>query len=310
MTFSVIKQQRLWWTFSGLLIIAGIAAMVISLSTFGSPLRLGLDFVGGTRLQYELECSPNNCGDQVIEAAKVRDILSDQGLGDSSIQVVENHGILIRSKTLNVDQRTKLEAALTEKIGKFNPAKTQIDTVGPTLGQELFKAGILALILSFSGISLYLSFRFQWDYALYAMVALAHDVLITIGIFAILGLFLPAEIDSLFVVAILTIIGFSVNDTVVIYDRIRENIAIYPEESFNEVVDISINQTMTRSINTTLTTLLPLTAIFIFGGETLKYFSLALIIGFTAGVYSSIFIASTLLAWGRRFESPKKALAE
>lgn len=155
-----------------------------------------------------------------------------------------------------------------------------------------------------------MSFRFQLDYALYALLALVHDVLVTVGVFAILGLFLPVEIDSLFVVAILTIIGFSVNDTVVIYDRIRENAAQYPEESFNDVVDISVNQTLTRSINTTLTTLLPLTAIFIFGGETLKYFALALIVGFLAGVYSSIFIASTLLAWGRRFTGPKKAIAD
>lgn len=139
---NVIKQQRLWWTLSLLLILAGIVAMIISFSQFGSPLRLGLDFVGGTRLQYELECSPN-CP-KPIDAATVREVLSQQNLGDSSIQVVDNYGILIRSKTLNVEQRTNLEAALTEKIGKFNQAKSQNDTVGPTIGRELFRSGILA----------------------------------------------------------------------------------------------------------------------------------------------------------------------
>jgi preprotein translocase subunit SecF len=141
--------------------------------------------------------------------------------------------------------------------------------------------------------------RFQFDYAFFAFVALFHDILITVGIFSILGLVQGVEIDSLFVVAILTIIGFSVNDTVVIYDRVREVIKLNPSEPISQVVDDAVNQTMGRSINTTLTVLLTLFSIFLFGGETLKYFALALIVGFTAGAYSSIFIASTLLAWWR-----------
>ncbi|MGH2413300.1 MAG: protein translocase subunit SecF, partial [Microcystaceae cyanobacterium] len=164
-------------------------------------------------------------------------------------------------------------------------------------------SGLLALIISFFGIIVYLSLRFQFDYAFWAIVALFHDVLVTAGVFAILGLVAGIEVDSLFLVALLTIIGFSVNDTVIIYDRIRENLVQHPELSLDETVDNAVNQTLTRSINTTLTVLLPLVAIFFFGGETLKYFALALIIGFTTGAYSSIFIASTLLAWWRNRQS-------
>jgi preprotein translocase subunit SecF len=171
--------------------------------------------------------------------------------------------------------------------------------VGPSVGQDLFRSGIIALIVSFIGIVVYMAFRFQLDYALFAIVALFHDIFITVGIFSILGLTLGTEVDSLFIVALLTITGFSVNDTVVIYDRIRETIKTNPERRFADVVDDAVNQTLTRSINTTLTVLLTLLALFLFGGETLKNFALALIIGFAAGAYSSIFIASTLLAWWR-----------
>ncbi|HEY9658841.1 MAG TPA: protein translocase subunit SecF, partial [Allocoleopsis sp.] len=155
--------------------------------------------------------------------------------------------------------------------------------------------------VSFVGIMVYLSFRFQLDYAVFAIIALLHDVLITVGIFAILGITLGIEVDSLFIVALLTIVGFSVNDTVVIYDRIRETLQLGSDRHIDDVVDDAVNQTLGRSINTTMTTLLPLVAIFLIGGETLKYFALSLIVGFVAGAYSSIFIASTLLAlWRER----------
>ena len=299
MKFSVIKKRSLWWTISVAIILSGLIAMVISWQQLGAPLRLSLDFVGGTRLQYELDCSkPANC-DKPIDIAAVREVMDAQELANSSIQVVGKNGISIRTKKLDVEARTKLEKALSEKIGAFDPQKNLNDTVGPTLGRQLFTSGLLALILSFAGILVYLTFRFQFDYAFFAFVALFHDVLITVGMFSILGLVQGVEVDSLFVVALLTIIGFSVNDTVVIYDRVREVISLNPDEPINQIVDDAVNQTMTRSLNTTLTVLLTLFSIFFFGGETLKYFALALIIGFTAGAYSSIFIASTLLAWWR-----------
>jgi preprotein translocase subunit SecF len=302
MKLNVIKQRSLWWTVSATIILAGIISMVISTATLRSPLRLGLDFVGGTRLQVELDCSkPGNC-DKPIDISAVREVMDAQGLANSSIQILgeKQQAVTIRTKTLDESKRTKLLTSLSEKIGAFDPKSLQIDTVGPTLGKQLFASGMLAIILSFAGILIYLTFRFQFDYAFFAFVALFHDVFITVGIFSILGLVPPyIEIDSLFVVAILTIIGFSVNDTVVIYDRVREVIKEHPNMHIDRVVDDAVNQTLTRSINTTLTVLLTLFAIFLFGGETLKYFALCLIIGFTAGAYSSIFIASSLLAWWR-----------
>jgi preprotein translocase subunit SecF len=301
MKLKVIKQRSLWWSISAAVILAGIISMVISTAMIGTPLRLGLDFVGGTRLQFELDCSkPGNC-DKPIDITAVRDVMAAQGLDNSSIQPLgeKQQALTIRTKTLGVEQRTQLQAALSEKIGDFNPQATQIDTVGPTLGRQLFASGLLALILSFAGILIYLTFRFQFDYSFFAFVALFHDVLIAVGFFSILGLVQRVEIDSLFVVALLTIIGFSVNDTVVIYDRVREVIKLHPEQHINQVVDDAVNQTLTRSINTTLSTLLTLVAIFLFATGSLKFFALALIVGFIAGAYSSIFIASSLLAWWR-----------
>ncbi|MGM3307403.1 protein translocase subunit SecF [Anabaena sp. WFMT] len=305
MKLSINKSRSLWWTISAAIILSGIISMVISWQTPGikAPLRPSLDFIGGTRLQLVRDCSlPNNC-DQPIDINAVREVAKEQGLGDSSIQLVsedgKDNGITIRTKNLETDQRTKLQNALSEKIGTFDPQKNQIDSVGPTLGRELFTSGILALVVSFVLITVYMTFRFQLDYAIFAIVALLHDILVTVGAFSILGLVAGKEVDSLFIVALLTITGFSVNDTVVIYDRIRETLKINPEKPIAEIVDDAVNQTLTRSINTTLTTLLTLTAIFLFGGETLHNFSLALIIGFIMGAYSSIFIASTLLTWWR-----------
>jgi preprotein translocase subunit SecF len=300
--FSVTKQRKWWWLLSSVIILSGITSMIISWTNpmIGSPLRRGLDFTGGSKLQYELDCSvANNC--KPIDIATVREVVKNQGITDAIIQVVgkDSTGLSVRTKDLKVDARTKLEAALVEKIGKFDPKKTQNDTVGPTLGKELFESGLLAIGLSFALILLYLTFRFKLDYAFFAFVALFHDVFITTGIFSILGLVNGTEIDSLFVVAILTIIGFSVNDTVVIYDRIREVISLNPDQPIDKIVDDSVNQTMSRSINTTFTVLLTLFAIFLFGGDTLKNFALCLIIGFTAGAYSSIFIATTLFGWWR-----------
>ncbi len=316
MKLSITKQRRLWWLISALSVLGGLLAMAISLTQYNAPLRPGLDFIGGTRLQLTLDCAASESCQEPIPSSQVREILTEQGLGDSSVQIIEDYTISIRSKTLPVEQRTALQQVLRETIGSFDPETIQIDTVGPTIGRELFVAGSLALIVAFFGIIVYLSIRFKFDYAFFAILALFHDVLITAGVFAILGLVAGVEVDSLFLVALLTITGFSVNDTVVIYDRVREvskqraaeladqkgeneSVEVTSALNMGAIVDDAVNQTLGRSINTTVTTLLPLVAIFIFGGETLKYFSLALIIGFILGAYSSIFLASTLLAWWR-----------
>ncbi|MBF2077371.1 MAG: protein translocase subunit SecF [Synechococcales cyanobacterium T60_A2020_003] len=313
MKLNVIKQRSLWWSVSLAVILSGIVAMIISWTQIGSPLRPSIDFVGGTRLQLQLDCSQAGLCDQPINIGELRSVLTSQGLGNSSIQLVGDGGtaVSIRTSVLSVDERTTLLDALNSGVGPFDPQSTQIDTVGPTVGRQIFTSGLLALLISFAGITAYLTIRFQLDYAAFALVALLHDVLVTMGIFAILGLVLQVEVDSLFIVALLTIVGFSVNDTVVIYDRVRETIKLNPGMDIDTVVDDAVNQTLTRSINTTLTTILSLVAIFLFGGETLKYFALALIIGFIAGAYSSIFIASTLLAlWRERQPQPQLELVE
>jgi len=300
MKLDIIRQRPFWWLISGLVILASLIGMIISWQQLGAPLRPGLDFVGGTRIQVTRNCSQADCASP-IDSGDVRSLLADQGLETAVIQVTGSEGqsVAIRTRNLDVDEQSTLRSALDTAIGPLDSGSVQIDSVGALIGQQLFASGLLALLVSFAGIVIYLSLRFQLDYALLAIVALLHDVLVTMGVFAWLGLLLKVEVDSLFIVALLTIVGFSVNDTVVIYDRIRENINLYPERHIDELVDSGVNQTLSRSINTTLTTLLPLIAIVLFGGDTLKFFALALIAGFIAGVYSSIFIASTLLAWWR-----------
>jgi preprotein translocase subunit SecD len=306
----IIQQRKIWWGISLAIITAGVASMAISWSNpaIGAPLRPSLDFVGGTRLQYELDCSDaKNCA-KPIDLNTIRQIAEKQGLTGSTVQAVGKTGFSIRTRELKREAREKLELALVQNVGKVDISKTQNDTIGPTFGNQLLTNGLLAVGLSFLGIFAYLAFRFQIDYAFFAFVALFHDVFITTGIFSILGLVAGIEVDSLFVVAILTIIGFSVNDTVVIYDRIREVVSLHPNDPINKIVQDAVNQTLSRSINTTLTVLLTLFSIFIFGGETLRIFALCLIIGFTAGAYSSIFIASTLLAWWRVWRQPKSSI--
>lgn len=309
MKFLVSKQRKLWWTISSILILVGLIAMGISFKQFGAPLRPGLDFTGGTGLLLERDCQQANLCSKPIDIGEVRAVLETQGLGTSTIQILgeQQQAVSIRTKPLDFEARGNLEDALSKEIGPFDAQKSQIDTVGPTLGKQLLTTGLLALIVSFGGIIVYLSVRFQPDYAFWGIFALFHDVLLTTGIFSILGLVLGIEVDSLFIVALLTIVGFSINDTVVIYDRVRDNLK--PGLAIADVVDAAVVQTLGRSINTTLTTLLPLVAIFFFGGATLKYFALALIIGFVAGAYSSIFIASTLLVWWRDRQQSKASLA-
>ena len=305
MRLDVIKNARLYITISTAVILAGIVAMVFSFQQLGSPLRLGIDFTGGSSVTLGLVCNNGNCG-KPIDIAVVRQAVESKGFTNSVVQSVEGKdlkGVSVRTSHLSTEDREKLKGSLTDSLkqyGEVDPKKSQIDEVGPAIGQQALGNGVLALVLSFAGIAIYLAFRFKPDYAVFAIIALFHDILVTAGVFSVLGLVFGVEIDSLFIVAMLTICGFSVNDTVVIYDRIRENVKLDAgATSFNDLVNASVNQTLTRSINTTLTATLPLVAIFLFGGATLRFFALALIIGFLSGVYSSIFNAGILLAWWR-----------
>ncbi|MDX1976472.1 MAG: protein translocase subunit SecF [Pseudanabaenaceae cyanobacterium bins.68] len=306
-SLDVIKHRLVYLSISLVAIAIGTASILFSWQTTGLPLKPALDFIGGTRLSYELVCSPTpttKCG-KPLEIAPIRQTMAAQGFKDLVIQLSgqDSRGLLVQTAKLGLEERSRIQTALSAAVSQYgvlDPAKLQIDEVGPVVGQQLLTSGLLALLISFIGIAIYLAVRFQPDYATFAIVALFHDVLITTGAFALLGLTLGVEVDSLFVVAMLTICGFSVNDTVIIYDRVRENLNSLGEQvSFNQIVNLSVNQSLARSINTSLTTVLPLITIFIFGGATLKYFALALIIGFAAGAYSSIFNATILLAWWR-----------
>lgn len=305
MKLDVIKNARLYISISTVVILAGIVAMLLSFQQLGSPLRLGIDFKSGSSITLGLACNNGNCG-KAIDVGVVRQALESKGFANSVVQLIEGKdlkGVSVRTLELSPENKEKLKTTLSEALkqyGEVDLNKSKAVDVGKAVADQLLGNGLLALALSFAGIGVYLAFRFKPDYATFAIIALFHDILITAGVFAALGLIFDVEIDSLFIVAMLTICGFSVNDTVVIYDRIRENVKLDAGVSnFNDLVNASVNQTLARSINTTLTATLPLIAIFLFGGATLRFFSLALIIGFLSGAYSSIFNASILLAWWR-----------
>jgi preprotein translocase subunit SecF len=304
MKLEISKTKNLYFALSSAFIGVGIIAMIISQITLGAPLRLGLDFTGGTLVQ--LRFTP-----KAPDPTKVRAVVDK--LGITSIQQIESQdgksqSIALRTKTLPQPERLKLIADIKAGLGQAELER--VESVGPTLGQELLGNGVLAIFISLIGILGYLAIRFQFDYAVCAAIALIHDVLVTLGVFSILGLVFKIEADTLFVVAMLTIIGFSVQDTVVVYDRIRENLKfISRKRPFPEIVDDSVNQTLARSINTTVTALLVLLPLCLFGGENIRYFALALILGFISGTYSSIFNASALLIWWRERQAatPTKA---
>lgn len=213
--------------------------------------------------------------------------------------------VSIRMQPLDSENYQSFIQLLTERYGPVT--LLQKNAVGPTLAQELLTNGLLALVFAYVLIVGYLTVRFQFDYAVCAIVALLHDTLFVFGVFAALGWLFQIEVDSLFVTAILTVVGFSVHDTIVVFDRIRENTRLFYSKKlpFSELVNISVNQTLARSINTSLTALLPMGTLYFFGGETTKNFILALILGVVVGTYSSICVASMALAWWRsRFEAP------
>lgn len=310
----VIKYKWVWIGISLLLIIPGIIAMIYSTITYPthSPMRLGLDFTGGTLVQYGFEKQLNSSDINII-----REDLSTIGIDNATIQLEKNSSSLqenqktssniksivsIRTRFLGSEKGNneiaKLNSELEKSFGNFVPL--QITAIGPTLGSELFKNSIAALLLVFVAIVAYLSFRFKTDFAMFALFALFHDALFVCGVFAIFGLLFGTEIDSLFITAILTVIGFSVHDTIVVFDRIRENSRFLAKKmSFNDVVNASVNQTLARSINTSLTALITLLALYFLGGSTTRDFVLAMILGIAIGTYSSIFNASTLLAMWR-----------
>lgn len=361
----VVKQMWFYIGFSLLLTLPGLYAMFLSVTHYPThaPLLLGIDFTGGTMLQYgffnpvsqetdvpkmrlileeagaaspiiqlqlpetgmkakgesistELKtekASPKSSSEPVKPGQSVTDMFKDaaaaqqasaQAPSEKQIQSV----VSIRTQDLTTEQTVAMQKALKSSFGDF--VLMQKNRVGPTLAQELFIKAAWGLLLAYAMIVGYLAFRFQLDYAVMAIVALLHDTVFMIGAFSWLGWYHHIEVDSMFVTAILTAVGFSVHDTIVVFDRIRENYkTLFTQKlSFDTIVNVSVNQTIARSINTSLTALLTLTALYFFGGESTRNFVLAMILGIVVGTYSSIFVASSLLAWWRR-RGQKKTLA-
>ncbi len=284
---NIVGKRRIFYIFSLALIGAGIFSVIF----WG--LHFGIDFKGGSLLEI-------NFLDKRPEISAIKDNLASLDLGDIAIQPTGEKGVLIRMKDLSEDIHQKV----LSQIQSIAPAEeSRFDSVGPVIGQELKSRAYSAISMVLVLIIIYIAFAFRkvsrpvasWKYGLAAVVALFHDVFIPTGIFSILGHYFGVEIDLLFVTGLLTILGFSVHDTIVVFDRIRENLRKGVGKNFEETVNVSINQTMTRSINTSLTVFLTLLAIYIFGGESTKYFALLLMIGIFFGTYSSIFVASSLL---------------
>ena len=290
MRFSIISRRNWFFAFSLLMIFIGLFSIVTQ------GFNLGIDFTGGTMIDLKFE--------KPVTVTEIRGVLKDYGLENSVIQLAGTEkvdaaaNVLIRTHVLNEAERKNLLEGFSSKVGKYDIMR--IEKVGATIGSELTREAVIALILSWLVMIAYISYRFEYRFGVAGILALIHDVLIVLGVFSIL----KKEIDASFVAALLTIVGYSINDTIVIFDRIRENLKTMKKgECMPDMVDRSIWQTMTRSIYTVLTVLFATASLYILGGETTKNFSLALLIGFVSGTYSSIFVASPIwVIWKERDE--------
>jgi len=275
----ILGKRKIWYTVSIVIIAIGLLFLLIN------GLNLGIDFNGGTLMEFGVEDD--------ITTEEVRAVLERIEIAeDSKIQHSEGsgeNGIIIRTKTLESEEIVAIDNAIKAEFNSAEMLRTEM--VGPTIGRELRINALLALIAASIAIVAYISFRFEFRFAAVSIITLMHDILITLGIFAILG----REVNTPFVAALLTIVGYSINDTIVIFDRIRENMKLMHKVPFVEQANTAVVDTLPRSINTSITTLITILAIYFFGGASIQTFMLALFIGMFAGTYSSIFVASPLL---------------
>jgi preprotein translocase subunit SecF len=281
---NIIGKRKLWFVLSGILIAIGIIAM------FSQGLNLGIDFTGGTLMQFSFEDAVSN--------SEIRDILAEFDIDrESVVQQTENNGVQFKTVKLSQDKVVDIQHRIEEEYPSAEMLRTS--AVGPTIGQELKTNALKALLIAALGIVIYISIRFEFRFAMAAILALVHDVFIVLGAFALLG----NEINSPFVAALLTIVGYSINDTIVIFDRIREKMKYSKKDTFEALTNDALLDTLPRSINTSATTLLPILAILILGGTTIQTFMIALMIGMLSGTYSSICVASPILVeWNKRKE--------
>lgn len=289
----IVNNRKIWYSISALLVVASLVMFFI----WG--LKFGIDFTGGSILDVQYT------GGAVPTAQQVTDALAAVQIEGASVRPSGENEYLIRTPFLDADHYTTATNALA--IDGATIAVKEFNSIGPSIGSELKTRAIYAILLVLLAIALFIAFAFRkvsrpvssWKYGIVALISLAHDVIIPFGAFVLLGHFLGAEVDTLFVTALLVVLGFSVHDTIVVFDRVRENLRILAEkggdEPFEVTVGKSVSQTMGRSINTSLTTVLALLALYFFGPEPVHYFTLTLLIGIIAGTYSSVFIGSPLL---------------
>lgn len=286
----IVGKRRIFLTISGVFTVVGLISIVL----FG--FKLAIDFTGGSVTQI---VSTNN---KSIDVKKIKDAFIANKIRVVTIRKGSEKEITIRTATITDAQKNKVLA--TANSNKANVKEKSFNTLGPVIGSETKKNALMAVGLAIIAITLYIAFAFRhvskpissWKFGLSAIIALIHDVLIVLGAFSLLGLLFGVEIDTLFITAVLTIMGFSVHDTIVVFDRIRENLLRNIHKlPFEEVVNQSFNETLARSLNTSLTVILVLFALLLFGGESVRWFIVAFLIGIITGTYSSIFIASAVL---------------
>jgi preprotein translocase SecF subunit len=288
-----VERKWIYFAISGLMIVPGVIFLLLG------GLRPGIEFRGGTRLDVRFDTAPT--------VAEVREVMSGLGRGEAQIIVAEGGRVEIRTFEMTAAELAAADAALKEKYGsRIIDVTPQV--VSPSFSGELIQNAIRSIALASLLIVLLIAYAFRdfgWSafrYGIAAILALLHDALLVLGLFAMLGYFFEVEIDSLFVTAVLTIIGFSVHDTIVVFDRIRENLRLNPGEALNPVINFSIMQTMTRSIVTGLTVVFMLLALYLFGGFSMRNFALALLVGVISGTYSSIFNASQIVSLWQEIE--------
>ena len=294
-SFDIAGKRKIWFIISLLVIIPGIFSMVTRGFNFG------IDFTGGTIIDLRFE--------QPVNITQIRDSLRPYGLDGSTIQlsgetsdVETSNDVMIRTVDLEENDRKAVMSSIRSEVGNYEVMREE--KVGATIGSELIMNAVMALVISWVLIILYIAYRFEFRFGIAAVIALVHDILIVLAFFS----FTQRQIDSSFVAALLTIVGYSINDTIVIFDRIRENLKLHFRRGgdFNELVNRSIYQTLTRSLYTVFTVLFTTFALYFFGGETTKDFAFALLVGFASGCYSSIFIASPLWLTLRNWAEEKR----
>ncbi len=271
-----MKYRKATLLFSLICVLASLGLLLFR------GLNLGIDFTGGNVVQVEFSTA--------ISVGEVRDILASVGQEGAVIQAYSDVGVIIRTGIGDDQTRVAVVDALREKHPDLHVVG--IEKVGPVVGAELRKEAMIALGLSLAGILVYISVRFQFRFAVVSVLVLMHDAIITLGVFSLTGM----EVSSSFIAAILTIVGYSINNSIVVLDRVRENWNTLKSDGIITLLNNSINETLSRTINTSLTTLLPLIALFLWGGNVLRIFSFALLIGLTAGTYSSIYMVAGMLA--------------